>query len=275
MRRTLQTLLLAGTLLLVAAAPLSAQRFGFGRGDRRAAAAIRGLPDIRDGFTFCRLWFDQVRRDDSGSGWSIEYPRADMNFLIRISQLTSTRMSRWKDGSPGHTVVRATDPEIFSCPFVMIASPGTAGLSDADLKSLRTYLLKGGFLWGDDFWGDASWAHWEAMVREILPEYEITDIEPGHPIFDSFYLIKEMPQIPSLNRWRPGMCTCERPGAQYAEPHMRGVFDEEGRLLLLMTHNTDIADGWEREQDMEAFFVAFAWKAYSIGVNVAIWTMTH
>ena len=275
MSTVLRQLLVASALLLLAA-PVAGQGFpGFGRRSRRDLGALRGLPDVREGFMFCRLWFEEVRRDPSGTGWRIEYPRADRNFMIRLSQLTSTRMSRWDDGSPGHTVVRATDPELFSCPFVMIASPGTAGLSDADIQSLRTYVLKGGFLWGDDFWGDDSRAHFERIVQEMLPEYPITEITPEHPLFDSFYLVKELPQIPSLNRWRPGRCTCERPGAEYATPHMRGVFDKEGRLLILLTHNTDIADGWEREQDMEAFFVAFAWKAYSIGVNVAIWTMTH
>jgi hypothetical protein len=156
----------------------------------------------------------------------------------------------------------------------MMASPGTAGFSTQEAERLREYLLKGGFLWGDDFWGEASWAHWAREIGKILPEYPIVDLDPTHPIFSTFYFVEELPQIPSLNRWRPGMSTSEL-GAESAVPHMRAIFDDKGRLLVLMTHNTDIADGWEREADLESYFLLFSAKAYAVGVNVAIWSMTH
>jgi len=262
-------------LLFVLPWPADAQRYGRGRGRFDDAYELRGHPEVPVGFTFCRLQFDEVRGDPSGTGWAIEYPRAEQNFMTRLSELTVTGISRWNDGRPGHVVVRATSPELFQCPFLMMSSPGTAGFTDQEVRALREYLLKGGFLWGDDFWGDASWAHWEQQLARILPGLTVRDIEPGHPLYDTFYLVRELPQIPSLNRYRPGLGTSERPGAEYATPHMRGVFDEDGQLLVLMTHNTDIADGWEREADMEVYAVAFAWKAYSLGVNVAIWMMTH
>lgn len=245
--------------------------FGFGR---RGEMVRRGMPDEPAGFMFCRLMFDAVRSDPSGTGWDIEYPRADQNLMLRLSQLSLTPIARWKDGQVGHTVVRATDQEIFRCPFVMMASPGTVGFSDAEAESLRTYLLKGGFLWGDDFWGEASWRHWANEIGRVLPEYDIVDIPVTHPIFATYYNLDELPQIPALNRWRPGMSTSEL-GAESETTHMRGIFDEKGRLLVLMTHNTDIADGWEREADLAAYFELFSAKAYAVGVNVAIWSMTR
>ena len=126
------------------------------------------------------------------------------------SNPTATAISLWNDGRPGHVVVRATDPELFSCPFLMMSSPGTAGFTEREIQGLREYLLKGGFLWADDFWGDASWAHWEEQLSRILPGYALQDITPGHPLYDTFYLIRELPQIPALNRWRPGMSTAAR-----------------------------------------------------------------
>jgi hypothetical protein len=42
-----------------------------------------------------------------------------------------------------------------------------------------------------------------------------------------------------------------------------------------MSHNTDIADGWEREADDAAFFALFSPQAYAIGINVLVWIMTH
>jgi hypothetical protein len=245
----------------------------FGRGGR-GYPIIRGLPDEPGGFTFCRLAFQTVRSDPSGSGWDIEYPRGEYNLMTRLSQLTHTRISKWGNGEPGHTVVVATDRELFQCPFLMMASPGTAGFNDTEAAQLRQYLLKGGFLWADDFWGNASWAHWEGEIGRILPEYQIVDLPLNHPIFSTFYWVDEVPQIPSLNRWRPGMSTSEL-GAESVTPHLRGIIDEEGRLLVVMTHNTDIADGWEREGDLESYFLLFSANAYAVGVNVAIWSMTH
>ena len=31
-----------------------------------------GMPEIKAGFTFCRLWYDADRRMDSGLGWSTD-----------------------------------------------------------------------------------------------------------------------------------------------------------------------------------------------------------
>lgn len=276
-RRRPRLRLLVGAALLLVAAAVAAQgpgRFRGGRGAEESLAALRGIPDGHTGFTFCRLMYRAVRSDPSGTGWAIEYPDAEYNFLTRLSQFTTTEISRWKDGEPGSTVIRATDRELFQCPFLMAASPGTLGFSDADAEALREYLLKGGFFWADDFWGEASWNHWESEISRVLPGYAIVNLTPSHPIFSSFYLVSEVPQIPALNRWRPGMSTSEL-GAESATPTMRGIFDEDGRLLVLMTHNTDIADGWERETDLKEFAEAFAAKSYGVGINVVIWVMSH
>jgi hypothetical protein len=247
-----------------------------------------GIPDVRTGFYFCRLMFDAVIRDDSGTGWRIEYPRADQNFPTRLGQLTSTQISLWRnaprtrqfqtwDGMPGHTVVQATDPELFQCPWVMMSSAGTAGFSEEEVVKLREYLLKGGFLWGDDFWGERTWAHLQEELGRILPGYPIVELKPGQdPLFSTFYSLQEVPQIPSLNSFRRmGYESTSELGAESAVPSMHAIFDKDGRPLVLMTHNTDIADGWEREADLEVFFQRFAWQAYAVGVNVMMWIMTR
>jgi hypothetical protein len=45
--------------------------------------------------------------------------------------------------------------------------------------------------------------------------------------------------------------------------------------MVLMTHNTDIADAWEREGEDFQFFNLFSPRGYSVGINIAIWSMTH
>jgi hypothetical protein len=98
---------------------------------------------------------------------------------------------------------------------------------------------------------------------------------PGDPVFQTFYAIKEMPQIPSLNAFnRMGRVSTSELGAESATPEMWAIMDND-RPMVVMTHNTDIADGWEREADLEVFFQRFAWQAYSLGINVMMWIMTR
>jgi hypothetical protein len=260
-------------ILLGMTTTVAAQRWA---GEGMWSAPMReGLPEQRTGFSFCRLLYSSVRREPMGYGWSTDYPRGDQNFMTRLSELTKTGISHWDDGLPGHAVVRPTDAHLYSCPFLFASDAGTAGFTDVEVERLRAYLLKGGFLWVDDFWGDRAWEHWVNQVEQVLPGLPIVELGPEHPLFSVFYQVPEVPQVPSIQFWyRSGGATSER-GAETAQAHLRGIFDEHGRLLVLMSHNSDIADGWERETDNTDFFYAFSGRAYGVGVNVAVWTMSH
>jgi len=266
--------------LLAAALLLSSSLFAQGRGwwgrEGRYFEPIRkGLPESATGFVFCRLQYESGTRFPSGYGWSTDYPRSDRNFMTRLPQITNTNVARWKDGMPGHAVVRATDPDLFRCPFLFASDIGTVRLTDAEIGTLRAYLLKGGFLWVDDFWGERAWGRWVGQIQRVLPEYRIQDLPAEHPLYSSFYALPQVPQIPSIQSWYDtGGDTHER-GFEPGEAHLRAIIDDKGRILVLMTHNTDIADGWERETDNEDFFYQFTANAYGVGINAAIWAMSH
>jgi hypothetical protein len=228
-------------------------------------------------FSFCRLFYRSVRTEYGGQGWWTDYPAADANFMIRLSELTKTRVSQDPDGSPNHLIVRADSPELFRCPFVTIEDAGTARFSDAEVDGLRQYLLKGGFLWADDFWGPLAWEYWTSELARVLPErnYEIVDITPDHPIFRMMFEFDHIPQIPSINHWRrSGGETSER-GPDSARVNLRGITDSHGRLMVLMTHNTDIADAWEREAEDPRFFYLFSPEGYAVGINILMYALSH
>lgn len=242
---------------------------------RAAAAVHEGFPPQHGGFSFCRLLYDQVRREPGGQGWSTDYPVSDGNFMTRLAQFTLVAINRWSEDEPGYVVVRATDPNLFRCPFLFVSDAGTMGLSDEEVDRLREFLAKGGFLWADDFWGERAWHNWEAQLRRILPARDIVEIEPDHPLLSIFYSVERVPQIPSIQFWRgSGGATSER-GEESARPTLRAVQDENGRILVLMSHNTDIADGWEREGEDPRFLDSFSPDAYAVGVNVALWVLSH
>jgi Domain of unknown function (DUF4159) len=275
-RRWLAVLAIAAVALALTAelhAQFRQRGFG-GRGFgnvRKATAA-----DFDGTFQFCRVAFASDGRGDGG-GWSADFPRADINLSIRLSELTKTRIGRDSDEEPTHLLIQLTDPELFDCPFIMMTEVGAASFRADEVANLRAYLEKGGFLWADDFWGTDAWDWWEEQLHQVLPadQYPIVDVEPGHALYHAQFDIKDTPQITNIGFWtRTGGGTSER-GADSAVVHTRGVFDKNGRMMVLMTHNTDFGDAFEREGDDPAFFYAQSVPGYGFGINVLLYTMTH
>jgi hypothetical protein len=225
-------------------------------------------------FTFCRLAFRQAY-DGDGGGWGVDYPRADINLPVRLSELTKTPVNFDANRDPNHVVIQATEPELFKCPFVMITEVGAAHFDEEEALSLRKYFQKGGFMWADDFWGEYAWSHWERELRKVLPanEYPIIDVPMNHSIFHTLFDAKRFPQIPSIG-WVNSGTTSER-GADSATPHARAVVDQKGRIIVFISHNSDFGDSYEREADDPTYFYNFSVEGYAIGINVLLYGMTH
>ena len=248
---------------------------GFSRMSPRWATAA----DFDGAFVYCRVYYDQVRYEDGGMGWWTDYPGADNNFSVRLAELTRVHVRLDAQRQPGFVVISLNDPLLFRCPILFMEDAGTVEFTEEEVRQLRRYFLKGGFLWVDDFWGSRAWAEWERNISRVLPraEFPIFDIPAAHPIMRTLYDVKTVPQVPSINFWyTQGVRshTSER-GRDSAEVHFRGIQDKHGRLMVLMSHNTDIADTWEREGENQEYFDRFSPAGYAIGVNVVLYAMTH
>ena len=279
MKRARLALALAAALATTAATSADAQfgrQFG-GFGPRGYPAKFARAESFGRGFNFCRAAYTSGRREAGGQGWSTDYPDAELNFSVRLSELTKTRVSTDTHGAPNHVVVRLTDEFVYQCPYLHMEDVGTAALTDAEVVALRAYLLKGGFVWVDDYWGSSARQNWASQLARVLPPsaYPIEEVPLTHPVFRTMFEVKELPQIPSIQWWRTsGGGTSER-GADSATPAMHGVSDRHGNLMVLMTHNTDISDTWEREGEDPRFFYAFSPNGYAVGINVVLYAMTH
>src|SRR5918993_4961852 len=130
--------------------------------------APKEFPD-RD-FVVCRLVYSEGRR--FAGGWRTDYPLGDRNLSIRFGELTRTRVSRARDGSPNHYLVRINDDQLFQCPFLIAGDIASIGISADDTARLRAYFRKGGFLWVDDMWGSAQWEAWSREIAKVLPPDE-------------------------------------------------------------------------------------------------------
>jgi len=275
--------LLVGSVLVaaLAAGGAYAQRIwigGPGGGYGRFPPKWAKHADFDGSFLYCRGFFNSVRFEQSGSGWNTDYPGADNNFSVRLAELTRVNVKLDAERQPNYVVVALTDPLLYRCPMLFMEDIGTAGFTEPEVTNLRQFFLKGGFLWVDDTWGSRAWSSWVDSISRILPpgEFPIFDIPPSHPIMHSLYDVKDIPQVPAISFWRrSGGQTSER-GADSAQVYFKGIQDAHQRLMVLMTHNTDIADTWEREGEFpREYFDLFSPRGYAIGVNVVLYAMTH
>ena len=229
-----------------------------------------GLPDKPLGFMFCRLRYQNIRRARK-SGWGDDYPQADYNFMVRLEELTKAPISRWNNGDPGFANFTPLDPDLFHCPYLRMQNAANYDFTPEEASRLHDYLLKGGFLWIDDNW-DPDFEYIRPNVERILPGATIVDLPLSHPLFSALYHITSLPQIPSLGSWlRSGQDSEIGPSTV----HYYGVFDRGDRLMVLVSMNSDVSDSWEREGDNPDYFHTYGGKGYALGVNVAVYVMTH
>jgi uncharacterized protein DUF4159 len=225
-------------------------------------------------FTFCRAMFSSDRREKRG--WSTDYPGADINFSIRLSELTRTRVAKQATGTdPEYIVVRLTDPELFQCPYVLMEDAGTIALSEDEIVAFRDYLLKGGFVFVSDTWGEPAREQFEEEISRVLPRttYPMVELTLDHPLWRSQFKLPRVPQMPSIQAWRRTGGDTDRGVTDPPDP--RAIADEHGRLMVVWVHNSDIPDGWEREGEDPQYFYRFSPDAYAVGINVFLYAATH
>lgn len=245
-----------------------------------------------DKFIFSNFTFVRVEYDSTGGNgeayyyfegrvwqrWETDYPEAEENFLIRIEELTTIRVN------PKPISLRLTDDRLFDYPFIYMCDVGWQKLTKEEEKQLREYLRRGGFLWIDDFWGEAEWANFEENMERVFPDLTWRRIPDDHPILSMVFSLKECPQVPAKTFWDSWRESYDMPGG-HREPtggiagvnsvNFRGLFSKDGRLMAVVTHNTDIGDGWERESEGQEYFETFSTKSYAIGINIIVYALTH
>ena len=263
-------------LAFVALALASLASAQFRRFGDTSLEAHLARPDSFDGkFHYCRAVYRSNPRGDGG-GWTTDYPLADIDLSIRLAELTKIAVSFDAPGQPRHLIVRLTDEELFQCPVIIMQEVGRLLLTREDAEQLRTYLLKGGFLWVDDFWGSYAWDVFESEIRKVFPapDYQIFDVPRAHPIYHTMFDLEGVPQIPGIGTWLGGGRTSER-GEDSAVVHTRAIADSHGRVMVFITHNTDVSDSWEREGEDPQYFYKFSVDGYRVAVNVLLYAMTH
>jgi hypothetical protein len=285
----MRTIVFTTIVLLLALATVTLAQRGrrrdrdrWGERDERAGVPMwENDPELaHDVFTFVRVQYDSYggrrgRWRGYGYGdWATDYPDSDYNFSFRLQQLTSLKVN------PNPVQLRLTDDALFDYPFIYMIEPGSLQFSEEEVAALGRYLLNGGFLMVDDFWGDYEYQNFYEQIKRVFPDREPQELDIDHEIFRCVYRLKEKPQVPSINNaqwgrdegitWEPGH------GGDCRTVHFKGIFDDKDRMMVIICHNTDLGDGWEREGEDEWYFREFAEKkSYPMGINIVTYAMTH
>ncbi|MCH7826064.1 MAG: DUF4159 domain-containing protein [Acidobacteria bacterium] len=219
-------------------------------------------------FYFTRAIYSSYGRGYGGwrrGSWAVDWPKADIQFLWGLKRLTNI------DAYDLDNPVALDDPDLRRYPFLYMLEVGAMQLTPPEVEGLRDYLMAGGFLFVDDFWGTYEWKNFEWEIHKVLPGYEIVELSLDHPLFSNFYVIEEILQIPNVGNARAGYGTWEQDG--YV-PHVRAIFDDDDRLLVLINWNTDLGDAWEWAED-PWYPLIYSNFAYQMGVNAIIYAMSH
>ena len=218
------------------------------------------------------FYFTRMAYSGGGGGfrrrrqsWATDYPKSDRQFLIVLERLTGLNM--FLEEHPR----LLTDEHLNRFPFLYAVEVGYMSMGPDEVAALREFLLRGGFLVVDDFWGTREWENFEYEMQKVFPEYPIVDIPLEHEIFHNFYDIAEIIQVPNVGNGIRGWATYERDGY---EPFVKGIFDEEGRMMVIINGNTDLGDAWEWAEN-PYYPLKYSTYAYQMGVNFIIYAMSH
>jgi hypothetical protein len=217
--------------------------FGYGRGYGR----FRGW-DWREG----------------RSSWTTDYPRSDRHFAQAMRRLTRV------DTRSVEQSVNLDWGEEYDWPFLYAVEVGHWDLTDAQAKAMREYLLRGGFFMCDDFHGTMEWQVFEASMRRVFPDREIVDLDDKDPIFHTIYDLDDRYQVPGAQYLWSGR-TYEKDGYKAV---WRGIYDDKGRLMVAIVHNSDLGDSWEHA-DNPQYKQEFSALGIRIGINYVVYSMTH
>lgn len=233
--------------------------------DTWSQSGMVAAPAAATEFQFVRLAYSgNAMRFGGRDRWLTDWPDAEHHLLRGLQRLT-----RIDTAAEGH-YLSIMDESLYDYPWLYAVEVGSWVLSDEEAARLRDYLLRGGFLVVDDFHGSREWAGFVQSMQRVFPDRAIVDIPLNDPLFHVAYDLDEQVQIPGIQSLYSGL-TYERDGFT---PHWRGIYDDEGRLMVVINFNMDLGDAWEHA-DVPEYSLLYTTRAYKYAINYILYAMTH
>lgn len=214
-------------------------------------------------FHFVRLIYNAVP-GSRPERWYTDAPAAEEHLMQGVRRLSRI------DISEDAVYIPITDSTLFDYPWVYAVEVGGWFLNELEAARLREYLLRGGFLMVDDFHGTYEWETFIESMRRVFPDRPIVDIPATDPVFHLTFDLDPKVQIPGLAALVRGV-TYEKDGYL---PHYRGIYDDRGRLMVVINFNMDLGDSWELADD-PSYPVHYTVSGYRYTINYMLYAMTH
>jgi len=245
-----------------------------------AQRLYRGLPlppessliaEPEDGAEPAEFYMTRMAYSDRHAGfqmdrrpWQIDTPAAERHFLQGLRRLSAV------NANSKENYVHPNDDRFFDFPFLYVVEAGHWDLTELEVENIREYLLRGGFIMLDDFHGTDEWEFFMRGMRQIFPAREVVDIPAHDEIFHVLYDLENREQIPGVQ-----MLYSRRPYERDGKvPKWRGIYDDDGRLMVMINHNMDLGDAWEHA-DWPEYPERFTAMSYRLAINYIIHAMTH
>ena len=204
-------------------------------------------------FTFARIRYTVQWR----SGWEFDYPTMERNLMLMMRTVTELRPHVSESN-----VFDLDDPELSRYPVAYLSEPGYWLPSDSEVKGLRRYLAKGGFLIVDDF-RLGEWRNFETQIKRVLPTARIERLDVSHRIFKSFFELQSLDMTYPHDR---------RLQAEFLGIHQDN--DPSKRLMVIINYNNDIGDYMEHS-GQGWWPVNTSNDAYKLAINYIVYALTH
>jgi hypothetical protein len=212
------------------------------------------------GFQFLGSW------KEGASNWAMDYPRSDRHFSAAVRRLTNL------SARSGEQLVDLDEKDVYDWPWLYGVEVGHWDLTEEQARTMREYLLRGGFFMCDDFHGSIEWDVFTASMKKVFPDRTIVDIDGKDPVFHVLYDLDDRYQVPGALFLETGL-TYEK-GESGKQPHWRGIYDDHGRLMVAICHNMDLGDSWEHADNPE-YPEKYSALGIRIGLNYLVYSMTH
>jgi len=223
-----------------------------------------GNPAYDGRVTFARIQYQGAYEcGREGPGWSHDYPRTESHFMRIMREITSIRPFIEQGPIIGSTIVRLDQPEMFKYPVAYLSEPGGWRMTDAELKGLKQYITRGGFIIFDDIEGAPN-PDYENLLfewRRVFPKAVPVKLTNDHPIFKCFFNI-DLAKIPSKIGRFP--------------PEYLGIFEDNDptkRMLAIIDNYADVGELIEWSD--EGFNMVPATEGYKLWVNYFVYALTH
>ena len=206
-----------------------------------AQAQLRTSPAA---FTIARLKY-------SGGGDWYNGPTEIPNLLTFLRKNTPIRTDSEE------AQVEILDDLLFAYPVLFLTGHGNIRFTEDEVRRLRIYLERGGFLFANDDYGlDKAFRR---EMERVFPDKQLVELPPSFDLFKSpFFFPNGLPKIHAHDN---------------EPPQALGLF-HEGRLVVFYNYSSDIADGWD-DPDVHGDPQEKREEALKMGTNIIVWALSH